>query len=104
MSTTQDYTITAAAPTQPTSASYEVAILDPVVTISGIEADEAVVIRISQDGSDPAAGDRAIVVTRKDAQGGTWKEKVTVKAGNKMVFIGDRLTSGSSITVQVEAS
>lgn len=104
MSTTQDYTITEANPTQPTSASYEVAIDNPVVTISGIEADETVVVRCSQDGSDPSVADKVDVIDRRMAKGGVWKEKVYVNAGNKMVFIGDRLTSSSSITVQVEAS
>jgi hypothetical protein len=75
-----------------------------VVTISGIEGLETVVIRCSQDGSDPTVDDLVEVIDRHKAQGGVWKEKVYVNAGNKMVFIGDRLDSGSSITVQIEAS
>ena len=104
MSTTQDYTITSSAATQPTSASYEVALADPVVTISGLQGLETVVIQCSQDGSDPTVADVVDVIDRQKAQGGVWKEKVYVNAGNKMIFIGDRLTGTSSITVQIEAS
>ena len=104
MSTTQDYTITEANPTQPTSASYEVAVDSPVITIAGLEADETVVFRASQDGSDPSVSDLVETIDRRKAKGGVWKEKVYIGAGNKVMFIGDRLTASSSITVQVEAS
>lgn len=104
MSTVQSYTIDEDNATRPASNSYEIAMADPKLKISGLNGTERVDVWLSFDGSDPTADDRAFQVTRDDAPTGTFIKQLEANIGDKIIFTGRRLTSSSSITVEVQAS
>ena len=84
----QNYTITAAEPTQPTSGSLTLDVESPLVTVSGGIGAGYVQILCSTDGADPTA-------TKDDTgerlQDGT--KKLDVPNGSRLIFKGVNVPS-----------
>ena len=79
----QDYTITAAEPTQPTTGSLLLDVDSPLVTVSGGIGAGYVQVWCSTDGSDPIA---AKDDTGERLQDGT--KKLDVPSGSRLIFFG----------------
>ena len=82
------YTVTAAAPQQPTSASLALDVDSPVVTVSGLTGGGEVQVWAATDGSDPTAAEDDTGVRM-----GNGSTKLDLRSGDKVIFRGVNIPS-----------
>lgn len=99
MSTATTYTVTKAAPQQPSSLSFEVVKENPQVKVSGLKSPGAIEVLKSHDGSDPTDDDATGVIYRTNGV-----RQLIAAAGHKVIFKGFNLEAADSVTVEIEAS
>ena len=83
----QEYTVTAAARTQPATGSLSVTVANPTVTVSGLTGAGSISVLHSTDSADPTAAEDSTGINLKNGA----VSLSQVKVGHTLSFIGSNI-------------